>query len=106
MSATPPRLTSPISPGRTHGTPGTPNTGPRRDLNNVSIFPRTVEETSPSSTLSGSVSGGPLRLDTRLSMRNIPGVPTRALVVRADPSMLTCFDPADKELYDLWAPSR
>ena len=24
--------------------------------------------------------------------------------IRSDPSLLTCFDPADKELYDLWVP--
>ncbi|KAF8238734.1 hypothetical protein L208DRAFT_204889 [Tricholoma matsutake] len=29
---------------------------------------------------------------------------SRQLVVRSDPSLLTCFDPSDKELYDLWAP--
>ena len=30
--------------------------------------------------------------------------PPRQLVIRADPALATCFDPADKELYDLWAP--
>ncbi|TFK55934.1 hypothetical protein OE88DRAFT_1731571 [Heliocybe sulcata] len=24
--------------------------------------------------------------------------------IRSDPTLVTCFDPADKELYDLWAP--
>ncbi|KXN89647.1 hypothetical protein AN958_05514, partial [Leucoagaricus sp. SymC.cos] len=32
--------------------------------------------------------------------------PQRQLYVRADPALLTCFDPVDKELYDLWAPKR
>ncbi|KAI9001031.1 hypothetical protein BD414DRAFT_431041 [Trametes punicea] len=31
------------------------------------------------------------------------GTPTRKVIIRADPAMVTCFDPADKELYDLWA---
>ncbi|KAF7775972.1 hypothetical protein Agabi119p4_4365 [Agaricus bisporus var. burnettii] len=31
---------------------------------------------------------------------------TQPLSVRADPALLTCFDPADKELYELWAPKR
>ncbi|KAI0284220.1 hypothetical protein BGY98DRAFT_948576 [Russula aff. rugulosa BPL654] len=28
----------------------------------------------------------------------------RKMVIRVDHSIATCFDPADKELYDLWAP--
>lgn len=36
----------------------------------------------------------------------VSSIPVSAhkLVIRGDPSLLTCFDPADKELYDLWAP--
>ncbi|ETW83964.1 hypothetical protein HETIRDRAFT_146686 [Heterobasidion irregulare TC 32-1] len=30
--------------------------------------------------------------------------PTHKLTIRADPTMVTCFDPADKELYNLWVP--
>lgn len=30
----------------------------------------------------------------------------KRVVVRVDPSLMTCFDPSDKELYDLWAPKR
>ncbi|KAK7060586.1 hypothetical protein VNI00_001352 [Paramarasmius palmivorus] len=51
---------------------------------------------------------------SRLSLRSIyanstsfsgAGTPlSRKPVIRSDPSLLTCFDPADKELYDLWAP--
>ncbi|KAN0126833.1 hypothetical protein V8E52_000473 [Russula decolorans] len=29
----------------------------------------------------------------------------RKMVIRVDHSIATCFDPADKELYDLWAPT-
>ncbi|KAI0723286.1 hypothetical protein C8Q76DRAFT_390391 [Earliella scabrosa] len=32
------------------------------------------------------------------------GTPARKVTIRADPALLTCFDPADRELYDLWAP--
>ncbi|KAI0796687.1 hypothetical protein C8Q75DRAFT_802372 [Abortiporus biennis] len=32
------------------------------------------------------------------------GTPPKTLVVRTDHSLVTCFDPQDKELYDLWAP--
>ncbi|KAG5732366.1 hypothetical protein E4T56_gene11506 [Termitomyces sp. T112] len=30
--------------------------------------------------------------------------PEKRFYVRSDPSLLTCFDPRDKELYELWAP--
>ena len=29
---------------------------------------------------------------------------THKVSIRVDHSIATCFDPADKELYDLWAP--
>ncbi|KAI0254691.1 hypothetical protein BJV78DRAFT_1279803 [Lactifluus subvellereus] len=29
---------------------------------------------------------------------------THRVAIRVDHSIATCFDPADKELYDLWAP--
>ncbi|KIM68772.1 hypothetical protein SCLCIDRAFT_20099 [Scleroderma citrinum Foug A] len=29
---------------------------------------------------------------------------SRKTVIRADPALATCFDPTDKQLYDLWAP--
>ncbi|TBU40121.1 hypothetical protein BD309DRAFT_968169 [Dichomitus squalens] len=32
------------------------------------------------------------------------GTPARKVTIRADPALLTCFDPADGELYNLWAP--
>ncbi|KAI0335448.1 hypothetical protein GY45DRAFT_799162 [Cubamyces sp. BRFM 1775] len=34
------------------------------------------------------------------------GTPARKVTVRADPALVTCFDPADRELYDLWAPKQ
>ncbi|KAG2013592.1 hypothetical protein CC2G_010488 [Coprinopsis cinerea AmutBmut pab1-1] len=62
---------------------------------------------SPTSTFTASSSS---RFDTSRSYRNIfassTTTPTRQVVIRADPSLITCFDPADRELYDLWAPKR
>ncbi|KAN0097407.1 hypothetical protein V8E55_001853 [Tylopilus felleus] len=29
---------------------------------------------------------------------------TRKITIRSDPALLTCFDAADRQLYDLWAP--
>ncbi|TFK23254.1 hypothetical protein FA15DRAFT_705614 [Coprinopsis marcescibilis] len=62
---------------------------------------------SPSSTFTASSS---VRLDPARSYRNIFATPTgartRQFDIRADASLMTCFDPADKELYDLWAPKR
>ncbi|KAM5540490.1 hypothetical protein V8D89_005948 [Ganoderma adspersum] len=34
------------------------------------------------------------------------GTPARKVIIRADPTLFTCFDPADKDLYDLWAPKQ
>ncbi|KAJ3789110.1 hypothetical protein GGU11DRAFT_764347 [Lentinula aff. detonsa] len=77
---------------------------------------------SPTSTLSGSPPSASTILSTslrslsheasRTSLRgtfpssNTSLIGTRKPAIRADPSMLTCFDPADKELYDLWAPKK
>ncbi|KIY74068.1 hypothetical protein CYLTODRAFT_448274 [Cylindrobasidium torrendii FP15055 ss-10] len=52
-----------------------------------------------------------LQADSRLareaSRSTFIGVATPGKkVIRTDPAMLTCFDPADRELYDLWAPTR
>ena len=30
----------------------------------------------------------------------------KRVTLKADPALLTCFDPADKELYELWAPQQ
>ncbi|KAM6489197.1 hypothetical protein JOM56_015367 [Amanita muscaria] len=32
--------------------------------------------------------------------------PARRPLLQTDPAFQTCFNPADKELYDLWAPKR
>ncbi|KAG8935253.1 hypothetical protein FRC03_000968 [Tulasnella sp. 419] len=67
---------------------------------------------SPTSTMSSS-SAGPSSLfrahaQTSHRLTTPPGsqrlTPKRAINIRSDPMMVTCFDPQDKELYDLWAP--
>ncbi|KAF5344105.1 hypothetical protein D9758_008892 [Tetrapyrgos nigripes] len=75
----------------------------------------TISETPPGAASSSSSSSARLTRDApRASLRGlftptsgtpISGTP-RTPVVRSDPSILTCFDPSDRELYDLWAPKR
>ncbi|KAF5363818.1 hypothetical protein D9756_000434 [Leucocoprinus leucothites] len=69
--------------------------------------------TFSSSTTTGTPSGQPDASQTPFrslfaaaKRSSAPAEPQRQLYVRADPTLLTCFDPADKELYDLWAPKR
>ncbi|KAI0092848.1 hypothetical protein BDY19DRAFT_926687 [Irpex rosettiformis] len=79
-----------------------------------------VGNASPASSATASTTGNNLNLNFSLraldrgpflrlghstnSMNFSP--PIRKPVIRSDPSIITCFDPADKELYDLWAPKR
>lgn len=47
------------------------------------------------------------RLAREAARSNFPSLatPTKK-TIRVDPSLLSCFDPSDKELYDLWAPKQ
>ncbi|KAI0699459.1 hypothetical protein BC835DRAFT_1412643 [Cytidiella melzeri] len=114
------RLTSPFtSPGRDVPTDPDASLRNRRPSTPQPGSPRPAENASPPSSATASTSGNISRaLDSRPSLRlsalqsaqnmqlmNI-GTPVRKLVVRSDPSIVTCFDPADKELYELWAPKR
>ncbi|KAJ3559136.1 hypothetical protein NP233_g11339 [Leucocoprinus birnbaumii] len=74
-------------------------------------------EGSPASTFSSSARTGtpsnhadasqtPFRGLFAGARSTAPAEAQRQLYVRADPTLLTCFDPTDKELYDLWAPKR
>ncbi|KAK2466257.1 hypothetical protein APHAL10511_001899 [Amanita phalloides] len=64
---------------------------------------------SPTSTYSESTEN-PIRLNDRSAFHSVFAgsytTPARKVVVRCDPSLFTCFDSADKELYDLWMPRR
>src|SRR6266550_2854267 len=59
---------------------------------------------SPTSTYSETTETA-FRLNDRSALHAVLATPltppARRVVMRSDPSLLTCFDPADKELYDL-----
>ncbi|KAJ7498862.1 hypothetical protein FB451DRAFT_1384636 [Mycena latifolia] len=63
---------------------------------------------SPTSTLSESASfrftDSASRSAFRATYTPASGTPSKKNLVRSDPSILTAFDPADRELYELWAP--
>ncbi|KAJ7129603.1 hypothetical protein C8R44DRAFT_777204 [Mycena epipterygia] len=66
---------------------------------------------SPTSTLSESASfrfgDSASRSAFRATYTPASGTPSsRKTLLRSDPSILTAFDPADRELYDLWAPKK
>ncbi|KII95142.1 hypothetical protein PLICRDRAFT_128652 [Plicaturopsis crispa FD-325 SS-3] len=42
----------------------------------------------------------------RATAVNLGTPTTHRIVIRADPALVTCFDPADRELYDLWVPKK
>ncbi|KAJ6536629.1 hypothetical protein B0H10DRAFT_1751343, partial [Mycena sp. CBHHK59/15] len=60
---------------------------------------------SPTSTLSESTlfrfNDSASRSALRATYTPGSGTPSRKTLVRSDPSILTAFDPADRELYDL-----
>ncbi|KAL5527226.1 hypothetical protein ACEPAG_6017 [Sanghuangporus baumii] len=63
---------------------------------------------SPTSTIRSNPRQSMSTIPLRMPSRTLPNfeslVPKRRLIIRADPTLVSCFDPADKELYDLWAP--
>ncbi|KAF8558940.1 hypothetical protein OG21DRAFT_1481233 [Imleria badia] len=64
--------------------------------------------TSPSSTTiseSGVSTSFPQTDDLAVRAHASAGfLATRKITIRSDPALLTCFDAADKQLYDLWVP--
>ncbi|KAH9853491.1 hypothetical protein C2E23DRAFT_728155 [Lenzites betulinus] len=104
--------TSPFSPqGRE---PVTPDTGlrARTPHQGNSELPQGGDASPTSSTISNL---SRILEPSRSLYRPIPSAPSsafgtpasaRKVVIRADPALVTCFDPADKELYDLWAPKQ
>ncbi|KAI0732957.1 hypothetical protein C8Q72DRAFT_773271, partial [Fomitopsis betulina] len=64
-------------------------------------------DASPMSTQSRSVFSRPIMsLSTSSALASNFDLPRGKVTIRADPSLVTCFDPVDKELYDLWALKR
>ncbi|KAG7449136.1 uncharacterized protein BT62DRAFT_1002679 [Guyanagaster necrorhizus] len=104
MSASPsPRLsTSP--PAAFSPDPITPDSTLR--ARTVSSSPNESQNSASLST-AFSDSGLSSRLTREASRSSFRmGTPIRKILVRSDAALLTCFDPADKELYDLWAPKK
>ncbi|CAE6415389.1 unnamed protein product [Rhizoctonia solani] len=62
----------------------------------VGQFDRNSSPTSVASTLAPSEPPNPMPV--------VPVTGKQKIIIRSDPALLTCFDPKDKELYDLWAP--
>ncbi|KAF8621681.1 hypothetical protein AX15_007694 [Amanita polypyramis BW_CC] len=64
---------------------------------------------SPTSTYSESTENA-FRLNDRSTLQSIFATPftppVRKALLRSDPSLSTCFDPTDTELYNLWVPRR
>ncbi|KAF8913954.1 hypothetical protein CPB84DRAFT_1840728 [Gymnopilus junonius] len=83
-------------------------TSPSVLRNGLKLGGLAFENASPTSTVTESATGVAIRLDTsRNTTINVGASFTpRRTLIRSDPSLLTCFDLADKELYDLWAPKR
>ncbi|KAI0832398.1 hypothetical protein BC628DRAFT_1309269 [Trametes gibbosa] len=94
--------------------PVTPNTGLRArttpNQGSNEVFLQGGDASPTSSTISNL---SRILEPSRSLYRPIPvapastfATPARKVVIRSDPSLVTCFDPADKELYDLWAPKQ
>ncbi|TFY68613.1 hypothetical protein EVG20_g3478 [Dentipellis fragilis] len=67
-------------------------------------IPGDISPTSSTFSTSTSFSDrlGPSHTFSSLNVTAAP--PVHKLTIRTNPTISTCFDPADKELYDLWAP--
>ncbi|KAJ7095444.1 hypothetical protein B0H15DRAFT_829576 [Mycena belliarum] len=66
---------------------------------------------SPTSTLESEpasfrFSDSASRSTFRATFTPANGTPSKKNIVRSDPSIFTAFDPADRELYELWAPKK
>ncbi|KIM90863.1 hypothetical protein PILCRDRAFT_811353 [Piloderma croceum F 1598] len=83
-------------------------------ISQMCIHLTSAQHTSDGSPTSTTFSGDSSRLNdssrsTFQRLMSTPlslGTPGRKVAIRSDPSLVTCFDPADKELYDLWVPKQ
>jgi hypothetical protein len=85
------------------GAPATPELRSRKQH-----FTEDHAANSPTSTTISESGGSFYRMDEPLrpTLRSLPvnlNTP-RQVTIRSDIALVTCFDPADKELYILWAP--
>ncbi|KAJ7283589.1 hypothetical protein C8J57DRAFT_1498627 [Mycena rebaudengoi] len=111
MPSTPPdnsRLTSSPFASSTRHFSSDPSTPLRSRTSGDALHMTGELNDSPTSTLSESTSfrfnDSASRSSFRATFTPASGTPSRKIIVRSDPSIWTAFDPADKELYDLWAP--
>ncbi|TDL29589.1 hypothetical protein BD410DRAFT_780038 [Rickenella mellea] len=68
-------------------------------------FPAAWPDSNASPT-SSTISSTPTRMPLRTAPSSTIGTPNRRIVIKVDPVMVSCFDSNDKELYELWAPTR
>ncbi|KAI0938090.1 hypothetical protein AcV7_003378 [Taiwanofungus camphoratus] len=112
MSSPEPRLTSsPVfTPGHFHfsgeSRPVTPDSIIRNRFSNPREATPVPGDASPTSTTLSNLSRSVFRATLPMTTSSSFGTPGHKVTIRADPSLVTCFDPIDKELYDLWAPKR
>lgn len=66
---------------------------------------QTNTDVNPGSATSQRIVTGGISYGNMASTLDTPASVKR-VTLKADPTLLTCFDPADKELYDLWAPQQ
>ena len=71
----------------------------------LNVALQTNADVNPGSAASPRVLTAGLSYGSIQSALDTPATIKR-VALKADPALLTCFDPADKELYDLWAPQQ
>ncbi|EPQ59430.1 hypothetical protein GLOTRDRAFT_91027 [Gloeophyllum trabeum ATCC 11539] len=82
----------------------TPSNSPATAIDSLTDD-RDVVEGSPRSLAEALLKRSQFRMSQFSASQNSSSTPART-VIRSDPTMITTFDPADRELYDLWAPKR
>ncbi|KAF9780112.1 hypothetical protein BJ322DRAFT_311960 [Thelephora terrestris] len=86
-------------------TPGTPEQSFRSRVGTFTTPDKTNTDVNPGSATSPRIIPGGLSYGSITSTLDTP-TSVKRVTLRADPALLTCFDPADRELYDLWAPQQ
>lgn len=69
----------------------------------LTVCLQTNADVNPGSATSQRILTGGRSYGSMASTLATPGN-VKKVIVKVDPALLTCFDPADKELYELWAP--
>ncbi|KAF8914696.1 hypothetical protein CPB85DRAFT_1433686 [Mucidula mucida] len=82
--------------------PPTPSAGQSEPVTPGSAF-RSRNSAAADLSSSSAFSDSRLAREASRSSFSALNTPNRK-TIRSDPALLTCFDPSDRELYDLWAP--